>query len=225
MLTKKKLGHAIGKAIEIKGVSKADIARRFGVKPPSVTGWIQKGSIDKDRLMELIEYFSDVVGPDHWGMENNILQFPSLEKDKDLIEIPRLNVAGSMGTGRLAPEGYVDVIDRLSVNKDYLSRTVAYSSASNLAIITGFGDSMEGTYSDGDLLLVDRGVTEIKIDAVYVVLYQGELFIKRFQRRPGEPMLMISDNKSYPPIKIKNATANGLEILGRVLIAWNAKKL
>ena len=68
MLTGKELGTAIDEAIRMKGVKKADVAREFGVKPPSVTGWIQTGRIAKEHLGKLVEYFSDVVSPSHFGM-------------------------------------------------------------------------------------------------------------------------------------------------------------
>lgn len=68
MLTGKDLGRAIGDAIKRKGVSQAQVARHFGVKPPSISDWINRGTIRKDRIDELVGYFSDVVGPEHWGI-------------------------------------------------------------------------------------------------------------------------------------------------------------
>lgn len=156
---------------------------------------------------------------------SNVIAFRDTKANDRIVVIPRLSVTASMGNGLLAPEGYVDIVENMSVNRDYLSRTVSYTSTSNLAVITGFGDSMEGTYNDGDLLLVDRGVKEIKLDAVYVVRYHDDIYIKRFQRRPGKPLLMISDNKKYEPVEITPAAPTDFEVLGRVLMAWNAKKL
>ena len=73
MLTGKQLGAAIAVAIDRKissGAikSKAEIARHFGIKPPSIYDWINKGSISKDKLEKLWAYFDDVVGPEHWGL-------------------------------------------------------------------------------------------------------------------------------------------------------------
>lgn len=68
MLSGERLGKAIDTAIRLKGVSKAAVARHFGVKPPSVQDWIRRGTIDKSRLPELWGYFADVVGPSHWGL-------------------------------------------------------------------------------------------------------------------------------------------------------------
>ncbi len=74
MLNGTDLGAAIKAAIDLKIASgavpsQAAIARHFNVKPPSIHDWIKKGSISKDKLPELWRYFSDVVGPDHWGLK------------------------------------------------------------------------------------------------------------------------------------------------------------
>lgn len=74
MLTGKELGAAIKVAIDKKlalglAKSKAEIARHFGVKPPSIHDWMKKGSIDKSKLPELWAYFSDVVSAEHWGLK------------------------------------------------------------------------------------------------------------------------------------------------------------
>ncbi len=76
MLKGKEFGAAIGAAIQKKldsGAvrSKAEIARHFGIKPPSLYDWEKKGSVDKSKLTELWRYFSDVVGPEHWGMTSS----------------------------------------------------------------------------------------------------------------------------------------------------------
>ncbi|ECJ2932171.1 hypothetical protein FN906_11820 [Salmonella enterica subsp. enterica] len=83
MLSGKELGLAIAQAIDKKlalgtARTKAEIARHFEIKPPSIHDWIKKGSISKDKLPELWKYFSDVVGPEHWGLE----YFPNQEAIK-----------------------------------------------------------------------------------------------------------------------------------------------
>ena len=73
MLKGKELGKAIDIAIKAKiaaggARSKAEIAREFDMKPPSLVDWVKKGSISKDKLPKLWKYFSDVVGPEHGGL-------------------------------------------------------------------------------------------------------------------------------------------------------------
>lgn len=93
MLSGKELGHAIELAINRKISSgaiktKAEVARHFKIKPPSIHDWIKKGSISKDKLPELWVYFSDVAGPEHWGLKetplldkSNLSNSESLEKN------------------------------------------------------------------------------------------------------------------------------------------------
>ena len=76
MLNSRELGQAIDRAIALKIASgaiksKADVAKHFGIKTPSVYDWIKKGSISKEKLPELWDYFSDVVGYEHWGLVDN----------------------------------------------------------------------------------------------------------------------------------------------------------
>lgn len=69
MLTGEKLGQAIKAAIETKAVTQRAVAEHFGVKPPSVQDWIKRGTIGKEKLPQLWDYFADVAGPRHWGLE------------------------------------------------------------------------------------------------------------------------------------------------------------
>lgn len=81
MLKSKELGRAIEQAIKLKiasgaAKSKTEIAIHFGIKPPSIYDWINKGSISKDKLPELWTYFSDVVDLTHWGIQKNDIPDP-----------------------------------------------------------------------------------------------------------------------------------------------------
>lgn len=68
MLTGAKLGAAIEAARKLKKVTKRALAKHFKVAPPSVQDWVNRGTIDKEKLPGLWEYFNDVVGPEHWGL-------------------------------------------------------------------------------------------------------------------------------------------------------------
>lgn len=73
MLTGTELGAAIERARLAKRVTKKAMAAHFGVTPPSIQDWVRRGTIDKERLPGLWSYFSDVVGPAHWGL----VRFPT----------------------------------------------------------------------------------------------------------------------------------------------------
>lgn len=128
-----------------------------------------------------------------------------------------------MGAGRVVPE-YETVVGTIDVNQNWVrSRLPHITSPANLKMIAGYGDSMEGTYNDGDLLFVDTGVCEVKIDAVYVFAVNDELYVKRLQRKPDGSVTVISDNKKYEPYTISEREQ--MRVIGRVVWAWNGKKL
>ena len=73
MLTGPKLGQALARAIKLKGVTQKAVAAEFGVKPPSVSDWISRGVIAKQHIDHMVEYFSDVVQPTHWGLSYGMM--------------------------------------------------------------------------------------------------------------------------------------------------------
>jgi len=314
MLTGQELGAAIDAARLIKNLSKKALAEHFRIAPPSVQGWIKTGRIDKSKLIEVIDFFSDVVGPEHWGLsersaanlfspkyediaqeaeastgqpalsgseirEKNIrygaVHGPAADKasaasivlamikkhggknldaaaqermakavaesladapsnvitgdfsrparltDGDVL-IPQYDVRASMGHGQV-PADYVDFVRNVVVSGPQLERLgLEYTSPANLSIITGWGQSMEGTINDKDPVIVDRGVTEFAGDGVYVLTWAGDLYIKRLQKADADRFDMISDNEKH---KDRTVPVEDVTIHAKVLLVWNAKKL
>lgn len=68
MLSGPALGAALRSAIGLKKVTQSQVAEEFGVKQSSVAEWLRFGRIHKRHLPKLVAYFSDVVGPSHWGL-------------------------------------------------------------------------------------------------------------------------------------------------------------
>lgn len=141
------------------------------------------------------------------------------------VRIPRFGVRGSMGVGLPVPE-HETIVGEVMVSKDWLRNEMrSISNASNLAILTGYGDSMEGTFTDGAQLIIDCGVREVKVDSVYVLALNDELYVKRLQRRPNGSILMISDNRKYDPYLIDDEELERFRVLGRVVGVWNFSKI
>lgn len=270
MLKGTEFGAAIGKAIQLKldagfAKSKAEIARHFNVKPPSLVDWVKKGSVAKDKLPELWRYFSDVAGPSHWGMtpaewpagltqplsdeamseiglqppsntqnanagaESAVMGAPEqhlAQLRSDAVIVKVFDARASMGLGLAQPE-HDTVVDHIRLTKGWVrTHLPTISGPDSLAVLSAYGDSMSPTFADGDILLVDRGVHDIKVDAVYVLALNNELYIKRIQRRITDGAVIIkSDNPLYDPVVVENGERDGLRVLGRVVWAWNGRKL
>jgi len=189
----------------------SDFAKAMKVSPD----WLIYGIGEMDFTPEqtskaAYEMLSKMVGED-----------PS---ESPMIRVPRLDVSASMGTGSIVPE-YDVVAEEIVLRKDWVSRNLNITNVSNLAMITGSGDSMTPTFNDGDTLIVDTGVKEVAADAVYVLTVNDQLYIKRLQRRPDGSILMISDNKQYEPYVITDGEKEKFQVLGRVKLAWISKKI
>lgn len=156
--------------------------------------------------------------------ETASLQIPALlpaEAPGEIV-IPQYDVRASMGHGQL-PSDYHQVIRNLIVREELLmEKGVSYTSPSALAVITGWGQSMEGTINDKDPVIVDRGVTEYSGEGVYVLTWHSDLLIKRVQRKDEEHFWLISDN---PKNKDLEARMEDVTIHAKVLLVWNAKKV
>lgn len=105
MLTGPELGAAIDAARIAKGVSKKQLADDFQVKPPSVQGWVKNGRIDKSKLMDVIAYFSDVVGPEHWGLRPGFSYESLPEVTSEPVAEPAPASAAEMVRAMLAKQG------------------------------------------------------------------------------------------------------------------------
>ncbi|MHC3994470.1 LexA family transcriptional regulator [Thiomicrolovo sp. ZZH C-3] len=76
------------------------------------------------------------------------------------------------------------------------------------------GDSMEPTFSYGDIIFVNRNKKDIGRGGIFTINTEGGLFIKRLHKRIDGKIDIISDNKEYP---VQTAAPEAIEIIGRVV--------
>lgn len=143
--------------------------------------------------------------------------------NSDVIDVPVFNAVGSMGEGSdlVVQE---EVIERMTLTGDWLRKTLPGVSANNLSIISGKGNSMFPTFNDGDLLLIDTSISAVDIDGVYVLSAHNRLYIKSVRQRFDGVYEISSDNPSVKTVDVLNGD-NPVTVHGRVMFAWNGKKL
>ena len=142
-------------------------------------------------------------------------------KNRNEITIPQFNAVGAMGNGLILRD-QSGVIESWHVSAEWLNKNVkVHSGVKNLAIVTGFGDSMRPMFNSGDPLLVDIGVDSVDFDAIYFFRVGNEGFIKRLQRIPGDGIRAISENKGYEGWTIKPDM--DFQVFGRVLKIWRGE--
>lgn len=151
---------------------------------------------------------------------------PELQADVDRVSdgeatapIPRLDVRASAGFGASGDGG--EMIETIDFPRDFLRASGV--TPANARILSVSGDSMEPTLNSGDLLLVDVSVKRIRNEALYVLVRDDDVYVKRAQRRLNGTVLITSDNTRYPPEEFSEADADRLLVAGRV--AWYGRSL
>ncbi|WP_407597085.1 helix-turn-helix transcriptional regulator [Pseudomonas aeruginosa] len=147
MLTGPELGAAIEAARIAKGVSKKNLADDFSVKPPSIQGWVKNGRIDKSKLMDVIAYFSDVVGPEHWGLRPGF-SYENLEEANEDSPDQRSNDGQSMASSAADMVRQMLATKGKSLSEDARSRLLAAAEQSDSGNVIHVDFSRPGQVGD-----------------------------------------------------------------------------
>lgn len=219
MLNGKELGKAIAKAIELKIASgaissKADVARHFNVKPPSIHGWIDKGVISKSRLPELWRYFSDVVGPEHWGLKAwpQTGQQPAVLTNIEQVEIDALRKDVPLISWVQAGD-WCETINNIELGdaEDWLWCPVKHSGKTFALRVSGVSmfnpdPYAKHSFKDGDIIYVDPTRQPINNSFVVVRLENENKATFKQLIIEGNHRFLRAINPDWPEkiIEIKN---------------------
>jgi SOS-response transcriptional repressor LexA len=189
MLKGKELGAAIKRAIEMKiasgnAESKAEIARHFDIKPPSIFDWINKGSISKDKLPELWRYFSDVVGADHWGITQADMVFAHQEAGNVLPAMKVLDERRGYPIISYVQAGswreIVDSFPRGGADSYAMANNTYGPHTFALRIV---GNSMEPEFRENDIVIIDPDVMPNPGDYVVARNHEEAATFKKYRPR------------------------------------------
>lgn len=233
MLTGKELGEAIADAIEKKGVSKAEVARHFGVKPPSVQDWIKFGRISKRHLDGIFEYFSDVAGPEHWGLTEQkksptplqLMQYPNIEHEQthqvaEAIaefgpDVGSYRATPVIGTAQLGAEGYWDAIEYPVGHGDgYVDAPTRDPNAYALRVK---GDSMAPAIRNGWLVIVEPNSPVVPGELVLICTANGQCMVKEFLYERGGEISLGSINQDSKPMTFNQADITRFHSIGFIV--------
>lgn len=209
-------------ALALRGKSPADISKATGITPAGIKKWID-GDVSKPKFDDVFAVCSFLDITTEWLMKGigsiNDKTMPAA----NMVSIQQVDFYGSCGVGVMNFEDYPE-IKTLQVTPAWFSRNFSFYNPRDVKIITALGDSMEPTFRNGDLIVVDRQDRDLKRDGVFCVLVDGDLYVKRVQRIPGA-ILFISDNSLYRPFEIPIKEVEfRLQVLGRVVNSMNLKR-
>lgn len=226
MLKGKELGAAIEEAIRLKiesGAcsSKADIARHFDIKPPSIYDWINKGSISKDKLPGLWRYFSDVVGPEHWGLDSKDLYYSDVKPIENVTPITLEKHRYVPLIAKVPAGNWLEIFDDFAPGCGMEEALAPISSGKNTFGLVVEGDSMEPKFHAGDVLIVDPDRSPKGGDYVIARNHLFEATFKRFRSRGFtddtksiERIELVPENDKYPTLTYDS---DKVEIIGVVI--------
>lgn len=162
------------------------------------------------------------------ALESDLSVIPSahsLQNESSDVVIRQFETGGSMGRGVVLAE-QPGVIKEWRVSDRWAQENVhRITSTKNLAIVTGFGPSMQPLFNPGDPLLVDRGINRADVDGIYFFRVGEEGFVKQLQRIPTAAGLVLrakSYNSLYDPFDIVEGM--DFEVFARVVKVWRGEE-
>lgn len=192
------------------------IARFLGVKPEAVSQWFSgvKGVSVENRI-KLAEFFGK--NAEHFldSSTKKPLMLITQEPKDDTIYVPFYKngiVLAGVG-GENDDFGEPDV---LPFKPSDLRLMFNVSPNTKIGIVPCFGNSMEPTIKESDLVVFSYDNTQIE-GAIYIFKYENEIFVKRLKKRPH--LALISDNPAYEPINIQDEKE--AYIIGRVIGSYS----
>lgn len=118
------------------------------------------------------------------------------------------------------------VVDVLSFKMGWITQTMGLDPW-RLALVTVYGDSMEPTLQEGDLMLLDRrgflAPGRVSNDAIYVLFRGQDLIAKRLQCGFDGSVTIQSDNPVYRTQVLSGEQSATLQIIGRVV--WVGRRV
>jgi peptidase S24-like protein/CI repressor-like protein len=126
------------------------------------------------------------------------------------------DVSASAGGG-----GVGDVEDsvELMLEGNFVSSLGGERELKNIEALNVSGDSMEPTFSYGDMIFINRSKTDIGRGGIFTINTEGALFIKRLQKRIDGKIDVISDNKEYAK---QTLMPDEMNVIGRVVGRFGA---
>ena len=196
--------------------SQAELAEALDINRSAISQARRKEAIPSKWLLELFRTYG--LNPD-WAETGNgqpFLNRPSRDS-ADFIQIPKVNARLCAGDGSF--EVGNDIQGFFSFQKSWLR---GKGSAAKMVLMDIFGNSMAPEMKDGDTVLVDQSQVNILSGAIYAVGVEDTIMVKRVEKHPNA-LVLLSDNKDYAPIYLKDREAAGIRMIGKII--WICREL
>ncbi|WP_394183389.1 S24 family peptidase [Marinomonas posidonica] len=193
----------------------SELAKLLNVTSSVIANWKKRDTIPYKEVYELSRkngFSMDWILTGHGEPQTDKIQV--LPEKDDYCHISQYSIEASAGQGALVEAENID--QHLAFKESWLRKSGI--NPANLIAIYARGDSMEPTIYSGDSLVIDKTKNTVTSDGgIYVINYDGELFVKRVQKQLDGLVAITSDNKNYQPMTIPLEGLSKLKIIGRVV--------
>lgn len=197
-------------------------ARRAGLNPGTLQSILTRGTATLENLVAIAQAGGVSVGwlatgaepANRPGLAEEPAAFrPAAGLGDDFVLLPKYDVRAAAGGGAVIHSE--QIVDYLAFKASWVYQRLG-AQPKNLILLESWGDSMEPTIADGDLLLVDRSRAQVRDNAIYAFAADGNLMVKRLQRRIATGhLIVISDNPRYAPEELGPGVP--LNVIGQVI--------
>lgn len=215
-MKKRKIEPILNRLRQSAGTSKdVEVCRIFNIKPNTMDVWKQRDDIPKKTLLDIaiknkIDFEWLLTGNDNnLQRENNTLSIPYYPEEY-------VSAGGGAYPSLIGSEPF-------SISVEFAKTFLGLNIYKDMFMLSVSGDSMEPTLRDKSVILINPFANDnyqIKDGAVYVIEVENTYLVKRMSYNPiNKTMKLMSDNKIYDPIIIKNNEESQVEpkIIGRVV--------
>jgi phage repressor protein C with HTH and peptisase S24 domain len=222
------LGEMLRKARKSLGKSIQDFAPDLEVSPNTLGGYERKENLPDLEFLALFASQAGVEFSELLQARIDAMQISGMSKlprglaenqafygaGDEFTEIPRYEARAGAAKGGA-------IVDRDNI-KDYLVyrtawlRETLHVPLDKLAIFDAWGDSMQPTILEGDVLLVELDPERLIEGAIYILELDGMRKVKRIQQSSDGTLIVTSDNPGYEPDRIPKNRVDDVHIIGRV---------
>lgn len=204
------------------GGNKSRFSREMGFDQPSLTYRLlsRSGPSTKTIGSKLARRIEQVCGVDENWLDN-----PQDVQQQSEHVVYVAVFANTKGEGRKMDRLRGEIIvGPVPVAAEWVRQNLpTVTDVKSLRVASAYGDSMEPTYKDGDVLFIDTAVRLVEFDAIYAFERATGVYIKRIQRTLDGGIVIISDNQKYRPLELP--AKDHINVLGRVVYAWTGARL
>lgn len=196
----------------------AAFGRKIGASNrQQVANWIGKNptrSISSDTARQIERAFGRPVG---W-----------LDVEQSLSATAGNEVKLSRLAGDSVP-GLADaVIQHMAVTKEWVRRNVGSRAPEHLSLAVVSGDAMRDTMPEGSIVVIDRSVSDVKDDGVYLLGRTDDAsaaVYRRVSRGIDGKIHLTTDSPGARPEVISSLRSARLLSLGRVVVVLSVKRV